>query len=129
MIKQKAVRLLKSNFKYLAFFYKYLKVRLIYIVLLSFFVSLLDALSLSMFIPLFEVASGHTNTAQASGLQSFLERFDVSLTINNILLLMLVFFLFKGVARYMDVYFSASISAYFIKNNRIRQLRLLSNQK
>jgi ABC-type multidrug transport system fused ATPase/permease subunit len=129
MIKQKAVRLLKSNFKYLAFFYKYLKVRLIYIVLLSFFVSLLDALSLSMFIPLFEVASGHTNTAQASGLQSFLERFDVSLTINNILLLMLVFFLFKGVARYMDVYFRASISAYFIKNMRIRLLRLISNLK
>ncbi len=95
--------------------------------MLSVFVSLLDVLSLSMFIPLFEAASGGDESKKHSVVQTYLDQFGISLTINNILLVMLVFFLFKGVARYFDVFFRARISAFFIKKMRIRLLNLISN--
>ncbi len=127
MIKNRLISVLKSNFKYLAFFYKYLRLKVLYIITLSVFVSLLDVLSLSMFIPLFEAASGGGDKENPSVVQAYLDQFGISLTINNILLIMLIFFLFKGLARYFDVFFRARISAFFIKRMRFRLLNLISN--
>lgn len=132
MIKRKAIQFLKTNFEHLFFFYSYLKTKLLYVVLFSFFVSLLDALSLSMFIPLFEVAS---DKEAASGNKlsqyfiSFLELLNLSASINSVLLLMVFFFVLKAVFRYLDVYYRNLVNSYFVKKVRIQLLNLISNLK
>lgn len=132
MIKRKAIQFLKTNFEHLFFFYSYLKTRLFYVVIFSFFVSLLDALSLSMFIPLFEVAS---QGAKAAGNKlshyfiSFLELFNLTPTINSVLLLMLFFFVLKAVFRYLDVYYRSLVNSFFVKKIRIELLNLISTLK
>lgn len=132
MIKRKAIQFLKTNFEHLFFFYGYLKTKLLYVVLFSFFVSFLDALSLSMFIPLFEVAS---NSAKATTNKlsqyyiSFLETVNLEVTINSVLLLMVFFFMLKAVFRYLDVYYRNLVNSFFIKKIRFELLNLISNLK
>ncbi len=132
MIKKKIIQFLKNYFEHLTFFYRYLKSKLFYVVLFSFFVSLLDALSLSMFIPLFELASNTTNTASTkltSYFQSFLDFINVTPTINNILLLMLLFFVLKALFRFLDVYYRILVNSFFITKLRVELLNLISNLK
>lgn len=132
MIKRKAIKFLKANFEDLFFFYGYLKARLFYVVVISFFVSLLDALSLSMFIPLFEVAS-ESNKALDNKLShyfiSFLELLHLEITINSVLFLMVFFFVLKAVFRYLDVYYRNIVNSYFVKKVRVELLTLISNLK
>lgn len=132
MIKRKAIKFLKANFEDLFFFYGYLKARLFYVVVISFFVSLLDALSLSMFIPLFEVAS-ESNKALDNKLShyfiSFLELLHLEITINSVLFLMVFFFVLKAAFRYLDVYYRNIVNSYFVKKVRVELLTLISNLK
>lgn len=133
MIKRKAIQLLKTNFEHLFFFYSYLKTKLLYVVLFSFFVSLLDALSLSMFIPLFEVASQSSNATGSNKLShyfiSFLDFLNLAPTINSVLFLMVFFFVLKALFRYLDVYFRNLVNSFFVKKIRIELLNLISNLK
>jgi ABC-type multidrug transport system fused ATPase/permease subunit len=128
----KLINIIKSNFKYLTFFYRYLKSKIFLIVIFSFFVGLLDAISLSMFIPLFNVASddSHAKTIESGlNLERLLGYINMSVTVNNILLLMLIFFLVKGVFRYLDVYFRVLLTSFFIKKIRFNLLNLIANLK
>ncbi|WP_395059677.1 ABC transporter ATP-binding protein [Flavobacterium sp.] len=128
----KLIEIIKANFKYLFFFYRYLKTKILWIIIFSFFVSLLDAISLSMFIPLFDVASNSSQTKIAGegfNFQSLFGYIGMEVTVNNILLLMLVFFFVKGVFRYLDVYFRVLLTSFFIKKIRFNLLYLIANLK
>jgi len=130
MIKKKAIHFLKTNFEDLFFFYGYLKTRLLNVVVFSFFVSLLDALSLSMFIPLFEVASQGskaTDNKLSHYFISFLEFVSLEATINSVLLLMVFFFVLKAIFRFLDVYYRNLVNSYFVKKIRIELLNIISN--
>lgn len=132
MIKSKAIKFLKTNFEDLFFFYSYLRTKLLYVVVFSFFVSLLDALSLSMFIPLFEVASQSTKGTDnklSNYFISFLQFVNLEATINSVLLLMIFFFVLKAIFRYLDVYYRNLVNSYFVKKIRIELLNIISNVK
>lgn len=132
MIKKKIVQYLKTYFEHLFFFYKYLRSKLFYVIVISFFVSLIDALSLSMFIPLFEIASSPSKGSKSplsSYFQSFLDFLHITPTINSILLLMLVFFVIKGFFRFLDVYYRAIVNSVFITKLRLDLLNLVSRLK
>jgi subfamily B ATP-binding cassette protein MsbA len=85
-----------------------------------------------MFIPLFELASNTTKTTSTkltSYFQSFLDFINVTPTINNILLLMLLFFVLKALFRFLDVYYRILVNSFFITKLRVELLNLISNLK
>ncbi len=122
--------ILKSQFKYLHFFYRILKVRLIMILLISVFYSLIDALSLTIFIPLFQIASGE-DTGSVSQKTSYFIRFfewiGLQPNVNSVLLLMIFFFSLKALFRYVDVFYRVLATSYFIKRIRHRLLEAIAN--
>jgi len=131
-MKKKVIEIIKSNFKYLVFFYRYLRGKILWIITFSFFVSLLDAVSLSMFIPLFDVASSGSNnkiSGEGFNFQKLFSYIQMDVTVNNILLLMLIFFFVKGFFRYLDVYFRVLLTSFFIKKIRFNLLQLIANLK
>lgn len=122
--------ILKSQFKYLHFFYRILKVRLIMILLISIFYSLIDALSLTIFIPLFQIASGE-DTGSVSQKTSYFIRFfewiGLQPNVNSVLLLMIFFFSLKALFRYVDVFYRVLATSYFVKRIRHRLLEAIAN--
>ncbi|WP_374550737.1 ABC transporter ATP-binding protein [Flavobacterium sp.] len=130
MIKSKLKEFVKTYFKQVAFFYSYLRARFLYVILISFFVSLFDALSLSVFIPLFEIATDASSSKKSSltnYLQDALNYVNLPISVNSVLVIMLVFFFTKAVFRYADVYYRAYANAYFIKKLRIKFVNLISS--
>lgn len=127
------IKYLKSNLKYLHFFYSVLKVRLFFIFLVSICYSLVDAVSLTMFIPLFQIATGESNLSVKSENKEYFykifEFFNLEFTVNTVLFLMLFFFFVKAVFRYFDVYYRALANTYFNKKIRFNLLKSISDLK
>lgn len=129
---KRLIEIVLSNFKYLVFFYRYLRAKIIWIIAFSFFVSLLDAISLSMFIPLFDVASNGPKSkisGEGFNFEKLFSYIHMDVSVNNILLLMLIFFFIKGIFRYLDVYFRVLLTSFFIKKIRFNLLNLIANLK
>lgn len=121
--------LLKSQFQYLLFFYQFLRGRLLLILIISVCYSLVDALSLSIFIPLFQVASGEASQTVGDKSSYFLAFFDaigIQPTVNIVLILMVVFFTLKAVFRYVDVYYRLVTASFFVKKVRFQLLEAIA---
>lgn len=132
MLKEKGIHFLKNHFEHLFFFYSYLRAKLFYVIVLSFSVCLLDALSLSMFIPLFEISTSTdsgTKSELSQYFQSFLELFHITPSINAVLTIMILFFSLKAILRYSDLYYRALVNSYFIRKIRLNLVNLVSNIK
>lgn len=128
----KILNTIQSSFKYFTFFYGYLKIKLLVVILFSFLVSLLDALSISIFIPLLNTSDknkteGGQIDEYSKHVQDFLHFLNIPNTINYLLLVMLVFFILKGVFRYLDVHYRVFLISFFVKNIRSEQLNLISH--
>lgn len=131
-MKQLLIKSLKSNFHYLYFFYSVLRIRLFFILAISVLYSFVDALSLTMFIPLFQIASGEQTTtpSESSGVfLKFFQFFNLSPTVNSVLVIMLFFFLLKAAFRYFDIFYRVIATSYFNKKIRSNLLSSLSNLK
>ena len=116
----KILNTIQSSFKYFTFFYGYLKIKLLVVILFSFLVSLLDALSISIFIPLLNTSDknkteGGQIDEYSKHVQDFLHFLNIPNTINYLLLVMLVFFILKGVFRYLDVHYRVFLISFFVK--------------
>ncbi|WP_297511872.1 ABC transporter ATP-binding protein [Flavobacterium sp.] len=100
------------------------------ILLISVFYSLIDALSLTIFIPLFQIASGE-DTGSVSQKTSYFIRFfewiGLQPNVNSVLLLMIFFFSLKALFRYVDVFYRVLATSYFIKRIRHRLLEAIAN--
>lgn len=124
-------KFIKKYFTHFTFFYRYIGNRIFILVGLSLAVSVLDGLGLTMFLPLLQMVSGDgtVNAEQMGGL-SFLiegaEAMGISLTVVTILLFMIVFFLFKGIASYLSQLYSVLIRLYFVRTIRIKLLNALN---
>jgi ABC-type multidrug transport system fused ATPase/permease subunit len=132
MLKKKGIQFLKSHFEHLFFFYSYLRAKLFYVIILSFSVCLLDALSLSMFIPLFEISTGSQNEKRSElsqYFQDFLDFFHIIPSINAVLIIMILFFCLKAILRYSDLYYRALVNSFFIRKLRLNLVNLISNIK
>ncbi len=84
---------------------------------------LMDGLGLSMFLPLFQIAAdsegGAANTATEDNfLMNFFELAGIEFTLVNMLLLMVVFFVFKGLFFYIKSIYDAKVSRYFLVSTR-----------
>lgn len=131
-LKQLVSKYLKSNFHYLHFFYSVLKLRLFFVFLISFLYGLVDAVSLTIFIPLFQIATREKNAPIEKSDDVFLEVFNffnINPTVNTILIIMLASFMFKALFRYTDVYYRAITTSIFIKNIKKKLLLEISEVK
>lgn len=103
------------------------------LVFTSIFVGLLDGLGLTMFLPILELVAD--SSAEASpeklGNLAFLlegvQTLGLSLTLNVVLLTMLVFFIFKGIATFLERYIRVVYQQFFIAKIRIENLNALMN--
>ena len=121
--------LLKSQFRYLHFFYQILKIRMLLILMISICYSLVDALSLSIFIPLFQIASGEETGNVGQKSSYFIQFFDwigVQPTVNAVLIIMIFFFSLKAVFRYIDIFYRVLATSYFVKRIRYKLLEAIS---
>ncbi len=92
----------------------------------------MDGLGLSMFLPLFQIAADQSEKGtDAGGEENFLMRFfeiaHIDFSLVNMLFLMVLFFIFKGVFYYIKGLYDARVARYFIVNTRDNLLNKFSN--
>lgn len=118
-------KFIKKYFSSLAFFYSFLRNRILIAFLLSIAVSFLDGLGLSMFFPLLQVVGGENiqvDSAEMGNLSYLIqgiESLGISLNLISVLAVMVIFFLFKGLASYIN-----SIYLVILRQSFVRKLRL-----
>ena len=126
-------KLLKSFLPQLAYFYSYLKYRLVVLLVLSILVGFLDGLGLAMFLPLLELLSDQDQTPDAGqmGNMSFvldgLNALGLSFNLAVVLLTILFFFTLKGVAKWYAGYLNVVYQQFFIRTIRVDNIDALSN--
>ena len=111
-------------FEYFRFFYKTLKYRLFIRMFMGIGVGLLDGFGLAMFLPLLQLTDSKTSgTAEHSmGNLSFIltgmNNLGMSVTLMNVLLVLAVFFILKGVASYVNGAYDVDLQQLFIRTIR-----------
>ena len=116
----------------LVYFYKQLRYRLFLMIILGVIVGVLDGFGLAMFMPLLEMVN---NPNEASGsslgklkfLVNFMESFGISLNLATVLLVMIFFFVFKGIIKFLGGVYNAILRRFFI--DRLRKKLLFSFNK
>lgn len=116
-------QLLSKYFENLAYFYKQLRYRLFLMILLGVFVGVLDGFGLAMFMPLLEMVN---DAKQANGsslgnlkfLVEIMESIGLSLSLASVLLVMIFFFVFKGIIKFFASIYNATLRKFFINSLR-----------
>ena len=116
----------KKYFGHFAYFYRHLGYRIFVSLALTFSVGLLDGLGLTMFLPLLKLAGGDNEvTGEGMGrmevVVDFFNDLGIPLTIVSVLIIILIFFLLKGIATFAQSYYNLIVQLYFV-----RQIRFLN---
>jgi ABC-type multidrug transport system fused ATPase/permease subunit len=120
------------NFSTFRFYYKYIGNKLLVQIFLSILISLLDSLGLSMFFPLFEIISGDSSTSKENSkiylvLEKIFNFIHFEINIVNILILLSIFFILKGIVQYLYTIFFTNVRMEFIRDLRIELIDDLNN--
>lgn len=124
--------LIKKYFSNFAFFYHYLGSKIFIAFLLSVAVSFLDGLGLTMFFPLLQVVGVESSGSEAADLGNLsylldgFESLGIPLTLASVLIIMLLFFIFKGVAYYFSYVYRVILQQGFVRKLRINLLEGLN---
>jgi hypothetical protein len=123
---------IKKYFTHFSWFYTHLRHRLFFTLALSLVVAVLDGFGLAMFLPLLQVAdgSGQVEPETLGNLRFLvdsLSNMGIVLTLYSVLLVIVSFFLLKGVARFAEAYYKVTVRQYFIKKIRFDNANKLSN--
>lgn len=123
--------MLKKYFSDFHYFYAILGYRIFISFALSMGVAIMDGLGLAMFLPLLEVVDGEIGTSKGLGklgfLVDWLNAIGLSLDLKTVLSVMLLFFILKGVFKFLEGYYKVLLQRYFIRTLRFSQLDLLAN--
>lgn len=105
---------LKEKFRTLYFFYQYIGRKLYTVFLLSSIMVLLDSLGLTLFIPLLQVADGNSTTISGDSngkieeiIRILFAYLGLSVNVVNMLLLIIIIFILKGVFTYASSKYNA----------------------
>ena len=124
--------ILKNHFQYFTYFYSHLRSRVFVALALSLIVGILDGFGLAMFLPLLQMVDGdqHQGDSDQLGNLTFLieglEYLGISLVLETILIVILIFFVLKGIMKFIEEYTRVIYQQYFIKNIRIKNIEYLS---
>lgn len=114
------------------YFYKHLGLHVFTLLLISLLVGVLDGLGLTMFFPILKLASnGEQPGAVDFGNFDFLLKIysflGVEPKLTLIVVMMLLFFVFKGVATFVNEYFRIVLEQKFLRRLRQNLVELLNN--
>lgn len=123
--------LIKKYFTSFTFFYRYVGNRIFIMVGLSLAVSVLDGFGLTMFLPMLQMVSGDGSVdAEQMGNLRFLidgaENLGIPMSLVSVLIIMIVFFAFKGIATYINQVYRVILQQKFIKTVRFNLLNALN---
>jgi ABC-type multidrug transport system fused ATPase/permease subunit len=123
----------KNNFwGYFNFYYKIVGNRLFLYLFLSVMISLMDGIGLAMFIPLLQTVGGQKASAESMGSMSnlttdLIEGLGFELNIVTVLCVMMLLFVTKGLFKYIQLTYYASVRQFFIKTIRYKLVNNLQN--
>jgi ABC-type multidrug transport system fused ATPase/permease subunit len=106
--------------------------RILVAVLLSSIVGLLDGLGLAMFLPLLQLAEGDGAAVDSGGMGNLsfltdgLTALGIDLTLFSVLVVILVFFVLKGLVKFASGYYRVKIKYFFVSRLRFTSIDLLS---
>ncbi|WP_026838096.1 ABC transporter ATP-binding protein [Gillisia sp. JM1] len=123
----------KKNFQYLFYFYGYLRYRIFVAFSLSFLKGVLDGFGLIMFIPLLKITDSNQSSSTGdelgnlSFLPKFLEGLGLTLNIQTVLIIILLFFVLKGIVVFIEGYTRVVFQQLFMREIRITNIDLLNS--
>jgi ABC-type multidrug transport system fused ATPase/permease subunit len=122
--------LIKKYFKHFYFFYGFLRYRIFISLGLSLMVGVLDGLGLALFLPLLQMVDGKSKaTVEGLGKLGFLldgfEFVGLSLTVTSVLMVMLLFFVLKGLMKFVESIYRMRLARFFIRSLRFSNIDLL----
>lgn len=126
---------LRKILPHFAYFYSKLGKRIFLMLTMSLFVGLMDGLGLAMFLPLLEMVSAGAETVDGSGMGNFaflldmIQAVGLSLNINVILAVMVIFFAIKGGFKFLEIYLNVAYRNMMIRKIRIELVGGLSRMK
>lgn len=114
-------------FQYFAFYYRFLKNKVLVFLFLSISVGFLDGMGLALFIPLLDSVDAGSDKSGDLGKLSFITDFitgaGLPLTITVLLYFMVLVFFIKGIAKFVQLYYQSSLRQLFLKKVRYTLLR------
>ena len=125
-------KLIKRYFQNFAYFYQKLGYRIFIRVSLNIAVGFLDGLGLAMFLPLLQMVDGsqHLKPDKMGNLGFLIKGMEAvgfNLTLLNVLIVLCIFFVFKGLALFISSMYEVMLRQYFVKTLR-RKLTLLMSE-
>lgn len=116
-------KFIANRFQGFAFFYGFLRHRVLIALILSITVGILDGFGLTMFLPLLQMVSGADGVdGESLGKLKFLvdglQSMGINLTLASTLLIMVTFFLIKGFVVYISAIYEVVLAQLFIKKLR-----------
>ena len=121
-------KIVHKYFQSFVYFYQQLKHRFFIIVLLSLFVGVLDGFGLAMFMPLLEIVNNPEGAnGESLGNMGFIvksiEFFGFKINLISVLLLLVIFFCLKGLAKFFAFIYITIVRKYFITKMRVDIIR------
>ena len=125
-------KLVKKYFTHFSYFYIHLRHRIFVALGLSLVVGVLDGFGLAMFFPLLEMVGGESEVSgEGLGGLSFLvdgiKAMGIPLTMYSVLIIIAIFFILKGITKFVEQYYNVITQQYFIKKLRYDNINKLSN--
>lgn len=116
-------KIIANRFQGFAFFYGFLRHRVLIALILSITVGIFDGFGLTMFLPLLQMVSGADGVdGESLGKLKFLvdglQSMGINLTLASTLLIMVTFFLIKGFVVYISAIYEVVLAQLFIKKLR-----------
>lgn len=123
--------ILKNNFQSFFYFFGYLRYRMIIVFIVSLAVGVLDGFGLAMFIPLLQMfdSKGEASSESLGKLQflpELLADWGIPFTVITILILILIFFTLKGVAKFLQTYINVIYMQLFMRTVRVTNIKLMN---
>lgn len=114
-----------------SFYYNYLGNKIFLVLFLSLLISFLDAMGLTMFFPLIQMLMNEgsidiSSMGKIGKLIGFIQNLGGSLSLGKIIFLMLLFFILKGLAKYLASIYLIVLQQAFIRNIRLYLLQGLA---
>jgi len=125
--------MVSKYFRSMIYFYTHLGYRTILYLVISVLVGLMDGMGLAMFLPLLEMIAnqGGTATSVQMGnlgfILNFINQLGFSLTLTVVLLTIFLFFTFKGLFKWIEIYLNVTYQEYFIRKIRVENISLLAS--
>ena len=125
---------IKKYFSGFAYYYSYLKYRVFIVVIISLLTGVMDGFGIALFLPLLQVINnpGSVNTTSMGKMAFILNGIkDAGIPLNlvSVLVLMVVFFVFKGVFKFLGTYYKVIVQNFFMRNLRFQTLVQLGKIK